>query len=106
MRFLSLAEVLALQQRLIATSGGADGLRDAGALESAVSQPHASFAGKGSLSSPATMNDPNGLAPVLQAQSTNPLELVGVAGHHRQAARQSRRADQDIVGTDWPAPGL
>lgn len=41
MRFLSLAEVLALQQRLIATSGGADGLRDAGALESAVSQPHA-----------------------------------------------------------------
>jgi death-on-curing protein len=46
MRFLSLAEVLVLQQRLIATSGGADGLRDAGALESAVSQPHASFAGE------------------------------------------------------------
>ncbi|MBK5940790.1 type II toxin-antitoxin system death-on-curing family toxin [Halochromatium roseum] len=46
MRFLSLAEVLTLQQRLIATSGGADGLRDTGALESAVSQPHASFAGE------------------------------------------------------------
>jgi len=46
MRFLSLAEVLVLQQRLIAASGGADGLRDTGALESAVNQPHASFAGE------------------------------------------------------------
>ena len=32
---------------MIATSGGADGLRDAGALESAVSQPYASFVGEG-----------------------------------------------------------
>ncbi|WP_200243682.1 hypothetical protein [Lamprobacter modestohalophilus] len=52
MRFLALAEVLVLQQRLIATSGGADGLRDAGALESAVSQPGGSAHHQGYLRPP------------------------------------------------------
>jgi death-on-curing protein len=45
-RYLSLSEVLGLHRRLIATSGGAEGIRDLGALESAVSQPHASFGGE------------------------------------------------------------
>ncbi len=44
MRFLSIAEVLALHERLIASSGGSMGVRDLGALESAVAQPHAAFA--------------------------------------------------------------
>lgn len=44
MRYLSISEVLELHERLIASSGGATGLRDLGALESAVSQPHATFA--------------------------------------------------------------
>lgn len=39
MRHLSHAEVLQLHRRLIATSGGAAGIRDPGALESAISQP-------------------------------------------------------------------
>ncbi len=43
MRHLSLAEVLALHQRLLRRSGGAAGIRDLGALESAVAQPLASF---------------------------------------------------------------
>ena len=43
MRYLSISETLELHERLIASSGGATGIRDLGALESAVSQPHASF---------------------------------------------------------------
>ena len=46
MRYLSISEVLDLHERLIASSGGARGIRDLGALESAVSQPHATFAKK------------------------------------------------------------
>lgn len=46
MRYLSIAEILDLHQRLLADSGGATGVRDLGALESAVSQPHAAFAGQ------------------------------------------------------------
>jgi death-on-curing protein len=46
MRYLSISEVLELHQRLIASSGGATGIRDLGALESAVSQPHATFGKK------------------------------------------------------------
>lgn len=45
MRYLTLGEVVALQRRLIAASGGASGIRDLGALESAVAQPRASFGG-------------------------------------------------------------
>ena len=46
MRYLSVAEVLDLHERLLAASGGASGVRDLGALESAVSQPHAAFGGQ------------------------------------------------------------
>jgi len=45
-RYLSLAEILDVHERLLAGSGGARGIRDLGALESAVSQPHASFDGR------------------------------------------------------------
>jgi death-on-curing protein len=45
MRYLTLGEVVALQRRLIAASGGASGIRDLGVLESAVAQPRASFGG-------------------------------------------------------------
>ena len=44
MRYLSISEVLELHERLIASSGGSTGIRDLGALESAVSQSHATFA--------------------------------------------------------------
>ena len=46
MRFLTLGEVLALHRRIAAQSGGAQGVRDLGALESAVAQPRMTFAGK------------------------------------------------------------
>lgn len=45
MRLLSIGEVLHLHRLVIATSGGAAGIRDLAALESAVAQPHASFDG-------------------------------------------------------------
>lgn len=43
MRYLSIPEILELHERLLALSGGATGIRDLGALESCVGQPHASF---------------------------------------------------------------
>ncbi len=43
MRYLSLAEVLELHGRIIEQTGGAGGLRDLGALESALAQPAATF---------------------------------------------------------------
>lgn len=46
MRFLSLTEVLELHRLLIEQSGGSPGLREPGALESAVAQPHMTFGGE------------------------------------------------------------
>jgi len=46
MRWLTLAEVLALHRQLIEQSGGSEGLRDLGLLESALAQPWQSFAGE------------------------------------------------------------
>jgi death-on-curing protein len=45
MRYLTLAEVVELHRRLLQVSGGATGIRDLGALESAVAQPKATFSG-------------------------------------------------------------
>jgi death-on-curing protein len=45
MRYLTLGEVVALHRRLTATTGGAIGIRDLGALEAAVAQPRATFGG-------------------------------------------------------------
>ncbi len=45
MRHLTLAEVLELHRLVIEQSGGSAGLRDLGALESAVAQPRMSFGG-------------------------------------------------------------
>lgn len=45
MRYLTLGEVLALHRAVVSATGGADGLRDMGALESAVAQPKATFDG-------------------------------------------------------------
>ena len=46
MRFLSLGEVLALHRRILAESGGRLGVRDLGAIASALSQPGVSVAGE------------------------------------------------------------
>jgi len=46
MRYRSLQEVISLHSLLIAQSGGSSGLRDRGALESAVAQPEARFGGE------------------------------------------------------------
>ena len=46
MRYLSLQEVISLHSLIITQSGGSSGLRDRGALESAIAQPEASFAGE------------------------------------------------------------
>lgn len=43
MRYLSLVEILELHEAIIASTGGAGGIRDVGALESAVNQPRLTF---------------------------------------------------------------
>ena len=45
MRYLTLGEVLDLHRRVIEQSGGADGVRDLGGVESAVAQPQMTFDG-------------------------------------------------------------
>jgi death-on-curing protein len=45
MRYLTLGEVVALHRATIESTGGADGIRDLGALESALAQPRATFGG-------------------------------------------------------------
>ena len=45
MRYLTLGEVVALHRALVGASGGAEGLRDFGGLESALAQPKATFDG-------------------------------------------------------------
>ena len=42
-RFLSLAEVLDLYERVLVAGGGSSAIRDLGALESALAQPRATF---------------------------------------------------------------
>ena len=45
MRYLTLGEVVDLHRRLLHATGGASGIRDFGALESAIAQPKATFGG-------------------------------------------------------------
>lgn len=45
MRYLTLGEVIALHRAVIETTGGMVGLRDLGALDSALAQPKAMFGG-------------------------------------------------------------
>jgi death-on-curing protein len=46
MRYLTLAEVLDLHRRVMEQSGGADGVRDLGGVESAIAQPQMTFGGE------------------------------------------------------------
>jgi death-on-curing protein len=46
MRYLSLVEVLEIHRRVLAQSGGAGGVRDLGAIESALAQPQMAFGGQ------------------------------------------------------------
>lgn len=46
MRYLSLAEVLFLHDRILATSGGTGGVRDIRSLEAAIAQPKVTFGGE------------------------------------------------------------
>ena len=46
MRYLTLGEVLELHRRIIQQTGGASGVRNLAALESAVAQPRMAFEGK------------------------------------------------------------
>ncbi len=46
MRYLALDEILELYRRIIEQTGGSSGIRDAGALESAVAQPRMTFGGE------------------------------------------------------------
>jgi death-on-curing protein len=43
MRYLTLVEILELHEAIIVSTGGALGIRDMGALESAVNQPRLTF---------------------------------------------------------------
>jgi death-on-curing protein len=44
-RYLTLGEVVALHDRILKATGGTPGIRDLGALDSAVAQPKATFGG-------------------------------------------------------------
>jgi len=46
MRYLTLDEVLELHRLVLEQTGGAPGVRDLGALESALAQPHMTFGGE------------------------------------------------------------
>jgi death-on-curing protein len=46
MRYLGLSEVVELHRRLLEQTGGAAGIRDLGALESALAQPKMALAGR------------------------------------------------------------
>lgn len=46
MRYLNLAEVLELHQRIVQQSGGAGGIGELGALQSALAQPQMTFGGQ------------------------------------------------------------
>ena len=46
MRYLTLAEVLELHRRVIEHTGGAEGVRELGGIESAVAQPQMTFGGR------------------------------------------------------------
>lgn len=46
MRYLGLSEVLRLHADLVATSGGATGVRDLGRVQAALAQPMATFGGE------------------------------------------------------------
>ncbi len=46
MRYLSLPEVLEIHRRILRQSGGAGGVRDLRAIQSALAQPEMSFGGK------------------------------------------------------------
>ena len=45
MRYLTLGEVVELHRLILNATGGAPGIRDLGALESAIAQPRAAFGG-------------------------------------------------------------
>jgi len=45
MRYVTVGEVVDLHRRLLQATGGTSGIRDFGALESAVAQPKATFGG-------------------------------------------------------------
>jgi len=45
MRFLSLDEILDLHRMILVKTGGAPGIHNLGALESAIAQPHMAFGG-------------------------------------------------------------
>jgi len=45
-RHLTLGEILTLHERMLQRTGGASGVRDLGALESAVAQPRMTFGGE------------------------------------------------------------
>jgi death-on-curing protein len=47
MRYVTLGEVVELHRRLLQMTGGTPGIRDLGALESAVAQPKATFVPRG-----------------------------------------------------------
>ena len=51
MRYLTLAEIVNLHLLIAKATGGASGIRDLGALESAIAQPKATFDGKDRYSS-------------------------------------------------------
>jgi death-on-curing protein len=46
MRYLTVSEILDLHRLVLEQSGGADGVRDLGAVESAVAQPQMTFGGQ------------------------------------------------------------
>ena len=89
MRYVTLGEVVELHRRLLQATGGAAGIRDFGALESAVAQPKATFGG-------------SDLYPTL-AEKAAALCLALVQGHPfiAMATNGWDMPPWDIPGTQW-----
>ncbi|MEP7359663.1 MAG: Fic family protein [Anaerolineales bacterium] len=90
MRFLSVNEVLELHNRVVQASGGALGLLDLGALESAAAQPRMVFDGQE-------------LYPTLTEKAAAPgfsLYTKSSVPGWQQAHRPCRPGD--VSGFEWP----
>lgn len=92
-RYLSLAEVVDLHQRVVVQGGGASGLRDLSVLESAVAQPRAAYDGQ------ALYPDLCAKAAALGHALVANHPFVGGNTRHASSSRPEAPASRIVAGT-------
>ena len=119
MRYLTLVEVLDLHRQIIEQSGGSTGVRDLGAIESAIAQPRMTFGGvdlyptivekASALGFSIVMNHPfidgnkrTGHGAMETFLVLNGLEIVAIVDEQEQIilALAAGKLDRDAF-TDW-----